>query len=82
MYGGQWSYESVIEAGNFATQTVTTVGYGNWETRALGSQVEAAQVLAMRGWSILFMLLGSVFYALFTGLFVAMLCPPSSGPQP
>ncbi len=32
MYDGVVSEASLIESANFAVQTITTVGYGNWET--------------------------------------------------
>lgn len=81
MYDGHVSRESLIEAGNFAAQTVTTVGYGNWETPAITPLVSMPNAelrrLHMRGYSIAFMILGATFYAAFTGVIVAALIPPN-----
>jgi hypothetical protein len=34
LYGGAITTESVIEGSHYAMQTVTSVGYGNWESPA------------------------------------------------
>jgi hypothetical protein len=75
MYDGAVTTESAIEAASFAVQTVTTVGYGNWEKPAM--QVEEPsgwkdRVLEMRGWSSVYMLLGATLYTLLTGVVVAI----------
>lgn len=56
-------------------QTITTVGYGNWETPASKRTITNEQVFRMRAWSIVFMFCGATFYALFIGLIVAVLSP-------
>ena len=78
LYGGVVSRKSLIEAGHYAMQTVTTVGYGNWEVPASGVPFDPEAVLTMRAWSILFMGLGSVTFAVFVGVVVAILIPPES----
>lgn len=77
MYDGQVNNESLVEAASYATQTMTTVGYGNWETPALGikHQDHAKRVLQMRGWSALHMLFGASFYAYIVGAIVSMTIP-------
>ncbi len=76
MYDGHVTEESLIEAANYAVQTVTTVGYGNWENPAL-QQTPAppdwpARVLVMRAWSALYMLLGASIFTALTGVVVAI----------
>jgi hypothetical protein len=85
MYDDQMTYESVIEAGNYAVQTVTTVGYGDWATpaipKATPDPTRPYRVLRMKGWSIVFMLLGATFYTLAVGAVVAILLPSLTIPQ-
>jgi hypothetical protein len=81
MYDGSTSDEALIEAVSFATQTVTTVGYGNWEKPAITPVVQMPQyerrVLQMRLWSSVYMLLGATIYAVFTGVVVSLMVPPN-----
>ena len=79
MYDGVFTRESVIEGVNFAAQTLTTVGYGNWETPAVPHDVpdRPARILTMRLWSIGFMILGASLYAIFLGIVVSIYIPPS-----
>jgi hypothetical protein len=79
MFDRNWSSENVIEAVSFATQTVTTVGYGNWESPASGVRIAPARLSTMRLYSSAFMIVGATLYALFTGLMVAALCPQQTG---
>lgn len=60
-----------IEALNFAVQTVTTVGYGNWvpESRLKDPDING-KVLAVKRVSIGFMLLTTPLFAFLTGVAV------------
>lgn len=78
MFDGRWTRENFIDGVSFATQTITTVGYGNWEAPVSGEQVDRQHLSAMRLYSAWLMLLGATLYATFTGLIVAALCPPQS----
>jgi hypothetical protein len=73
MYDNDINRESVIEGTSFAMQTVTTVGFGNWEHPALGDREpnHMERVLTLRALSIGFMLFGATFYMLLTGVVVA-----------
>jgi hypothetical protein len=53
--------EAYLEGLYFAVQTVTTVGYGNWQ---LGNPDTAASVTTMRRWAIPTMLAGVFFFSL------------------
>jgi hypothetical protein len=78
MYAGRITQESVIEASHYAMQTVTTVGYGNWETPALTTTTYSPEDrLAMRGYSVFFMGLGAVVFAVFVAAVVSIFVPPS-----
>jgi hypothetical protein len=69
MYDARWDGPSTTEAVSFAVQTLTTVGYGNWEAPAMGELPDKSRrVLSMRKWSIFWMLAGATFYSLFTGV--------------
>jgi hypothetical protein len=82
IYNNERSWESFVEGANFGVQTITTVGYGNWETPANKKRtVTSEQIFTMRGWSSIFMLFGATFYALFTGLFVVVLSPSPVSPR-
>jgi hypothetical protein len=73
MYDGQISHESLVEGMNYAVQTATTVGFGNWETpvfRSDSPRDRSAKVFSLRAWSVLYMLLGATTYALLTGVVV------------
>jgi hypothetical protein len=63
--------EPQIEALNYAVQTVTTVGYGNWvpETKEKNAELNR-KILAVKSLSILFMLLSTPLLAFLTGLAV------------
>lgn len=77
LYGGVVSIESLIEAGHYAMQTITTVGYGNWESPALKTTVfDPHSVLVMRAWSMLFMGLGATAFAVFIAVVVSIFIPP------
>lgn len=78
MYGGAITSESLIEGTNYAVQTVTTVGYGNWEVPAMrqGNSIgddDRRRVLRLRGASVGFMLLGGTVYVVLTGVIVALI---------
>jgi hypothetical protein len=70
MFDRQVSAASVIEAANYASQTVTTVGYGNWvpSNWDLASADLAARVLRMKEASVVFVLIGGALFAILTGL--------------
>jgi hypothetical protein len=85
MYDGYLSTENVIEALNYAAQTVTSVGYGNWESPAIKPLVPMdrteRRILRMRGWSVLFTILGSAAYTAAVGVVVSIFIPPSPTPR-
>jgi hypothetical protein len=71
MFDGYWTDESRIEAYHFSVQTVTTVGYGNWEPARLKQwkfekDVEARQqkALELKRLSVTIMSLGATAFAL------------------
>jgi hypothetical protein len=85
MYDGQRSSVSWVEGANYAVQTITTVGYGNWES-PFGLPTSATQdlplrVFKLRYYSAYFMFFGATLYAVFTGAIVALLIPPSERPE-
>ena len=59
MYGNQISGQSVVEGLYFSVQTVTTVGYGNWQP----STANDAQVFWVKVISIPTMLAGASLFA-------------------
>jgi len=71
MRGGFALDEPRIEALNYAVQTVTTVGYGNWvpESRLTDPDING-KVLAVKRLSIGFMLLTTPLFAFLTGVAV------------
>ena len=78
MYDDRITVESVVEATNYAAQTITTVGYGNWETPALsiGNPLppnHAQKIFRLRALSVPFMILGATLYALLIGVWVALM---------
>lgn len=74
MYDGRWDPISRVEGLNFAVQTLTTVGYGNWEKPAMGEVPNQAQrVFLMRRWSIVYMVAGATYYTLYTGIFAGLI---------
>ena len=76
MYDKRASRESFAEGVNFAMQTATTVGYGNWEHPARKRSEQPDQeerILQMRAYSVPFMFFGATFYIMLTGVFVASL---------
>ncbi len=66
--------EPLIEAANYAIQTVATVGYGNWVPpkveRAAQQQDKDAQdkILSMKAYSLIFMLAGGALFAATVGV--------------
>ena len=60
-----------FEALNYAVQTVTTVGYGNWvpESKLKDPEINR-KILAVKYLSIWFMLLATPLFAFLTGLVV------------
>ena len=73
MYNDVPSKTAIAEAASFATQTVTTVGYGNWETHPDGARYPTNAISAVRAWSSVFMLCGATLHAVLTGLMVTVL---------
>jgi Trk-type K+ transport system membrane component len=60
VFDGRLTIESLVEGLNFSVQTVTTVGYGNWEPVGL----EAWKRLWLKALSIPLMVVGALFFAL------------------
>lgn len=77
MYDGSYTSVTLIEAANYAAQTVTTVGYGNWESPAKKPVAPMSntedRVLKMRFWSVFYMIAGATAYAVFTGVIVSVM---------
>lgn len=82
----------VIEAANYAVQTVTTVGYGNWvppsvEQAAQHQDANAQdKILRMKGFSVVFMLAGGALFAASVGVINELAldgaAPVGAGPWP
>ena len=66
MFDWEISERAVIESRNFAAQTITTVGYGNWVPRSVAD--DDVRVLAVKAVSIPFMLTGAVLFSLTIGV--------------
>lgn len=68
------SYEAWVEGAYYAVQTVTTVGYGNWESPTVIMRYKprpdlyALKVLHIKQLSILLMLIGATLYAVIIGV--------------
>jgi hypothetical protein len=73
---------TVIDAANYAVQTVTTVGFGDWTVPLAQPAPEKEdlnrRLLQMRGWSVVFMLFGASLYTTLTGVVVAIVLGRSS----
>jgi hypothetical protein len=61
MFGGIVSSESVVEALNCSVQTVTTVGYGNWEPAGIADR--AQKVFWVKVLSLPLMVFGAALFA-------------------
>ena len=57
-----WNWHCAVEGANYATQTITTVGYGNWTH---GLNEEHSRVLWMKAASVPFMLIGALVFGMF-----------------
>ena len=74
MYDGETNAESLIGAAYYAAQTVTTVGYGDWIPRHISLRAEAGtspyreKLLAMKLFSVAFMLFGAFIFACIIGI--------------
>lgn len=72
----------LVEAANYAMQTVTTVGYGNWVPprveKAAQENDEKAQdkILRMKAYSIFFMFAGGALFAAAVGVITNWLSRP------
>ena len=66
MFKGDITAESLTEAANYAAQTVTTVGYGNWVPKGVDAQ--DPRILEMKLISVPFMLLGATLFAVIIGI--------------
>lgn len=66
LYGGVVKTESVIEAASFATQTATTIGYGNWVPATM--KPDDCRILAMKAASVPFMILSAGLFATIIGI--------------
>jgi hypothetical protein len=71
MFGTSVSPESSIEASNYAVQTITTVGYGNWVPASWdpGNDKELqTRILYVKAVSVPFMLVGGSLFAVLVGI--------------
>lgn len=70
MFGLEFGGESLTEDLNYALQTATTVGYGNWvpTTWDLGNEDVQTRVLRVKALSVPFMLVGGSLFAVLVGL--------------
>ena len=66
MYDGVLSSESFVEAANFATQTATTIGYGNWVPAAM--KPDDPRIAVMKAASVPFMLASAAFFSAIVGV--------------
>jgi hypothetical protein len=73
MYDGEFSLEAIVQAGNYAAQTATTVGYGNWVP--VGIAENDPRVLLMKALSIPFMVLSAAFFSAIVGVVANLLAP-------
>lgn len=72
-YGGLTSdTDAIIEALNFSVQTVTTVGYGNWDT---GLSANAPELRWLKIISIPTMLVGALLFGLVVSGFTNFYAP-------
>jgi len=69
MCDGTWSFHCLVEAANYATQTITTVGYGNWTH---GLHEEDSRILWMKAGSVPFMLIGALIFGMFVASVVKL----------
>ncbi len=69
MCDGTWNSHCLIEAANYATQTITTVGYGNWTH---GLNEEDSRILWMKAASVPFMLIGALIFGIFVASVVKL----------
>lgn len=79
-------WRPLVEAANFAMQTITTVGYGNWVPpkveKAAHENDDKAQdkILRMKGFSIFFMFAGGALFAAAVGMVTNWLSRPQTSP--
>ena len=66
MYDGVVSSESLVEAANFATQTATTIGYGNWIPAAM--KADDPRIPVMKAASVPFMLASAALFSAIVGV--------------
>jgi hypothetical protein len=80
MFGASPTQEFVIEALNYAVQTVTTVGYGNWVP--FGWKADdpdiLKRILYVKAISVPFMLVGGALFAVLVGIIANRLSRVSS----
>ena len=71
MFDGRVDQESIIEALNYAAQTVTTVGYGNWVPTHWNFEQDSTlhqRVLFMKLLSVPFSLIGAFVFSVTIGM--------------
>lgn len=70
MFGSQPTRDSLIETLNYAIQTITTVGYGNWVPTGWDiNNIEIQnQILYVKAISVPFMLVGGALFAVLIGI--------------
>ena len=78
-----WACESLVEGAYFSLQTVTTVGYGNWEPAKSSTwppAVRNGKVLRLKRFSLLVMAIGATLFPASIGVAVTILT--GLGPLP
>lgn len=70
MFGSGLTRESLTETLNYALQTITTVGYGNWVPAGWNVEDMAIQkrILYVKAISLPFMLVGGTLFAVLVGI--------------
>lgn len=70
MFGSGLTPESLTETLNYALQTITTVGYGNWVPAGWTIQDTEIQrrILYVKAISVPFMLVGGTLFAILVGI--------------
>ena len=76
-YGESARGEAWVEAFNYSIQTVTTVGYGNWENprvlSSLAPRDRELRIFATKAMSIPVMLFGALFFGMIPSTLVVLL---------
>jgi hypothetical protein len=72
MFDGRITSESIVEGLNYSTQTVTTVGYGNWVPSQcrMDDPIVQRKILKMKSLSIPYMIFGVLYFTFGIGIIV------------